>query len=68
MGHCVYVDVGIDGCGLFICLFGCFLRQCYPVYPGHLGTHSVDQAGLELRNLPVSASQILGLKACIATA
>jgi hypothetical protein len=30
------------------------------------GTHSVDQAGLELRNPPASASQVLGLKACIA--
>jgi hypothetical protein len=28
------------------------------------GTHSVDQAGLELRNLPASASQVLGLKEC----
>ena len=27
------------------------------------GTHSVDQAGLELRNPPVSASRVLGLKA-----
>jgi hypothetical protein len=27
------------------------------------GTHFVDQAGLELRNLPASASQVLGLKA-----
>jgi hypothetical protein len=32
------------------------------------GTHSVDQAGLELRNLPASASQVLGLKACTTTA
>jgi hypothetical protein len=32
------------------------------------GTHFVDQAGLELRNLPVSASQLLGLKACATTA
>jgi hypothetical protein len=31
--------------------------------PGHPGTHSVDQAGLELRNLPASVSQMLGLKA-----
>jgi hypothetical protein len=31
-------------------------------------THSVDQAGLELRNLPASASQVLGLKACTITA
>jgi hypothetical protein len=32
--------------------------------PGCPGTHSVDQAGLELRNLPASASQVLGLKTC----
>jgi hypothetical protein len=32
---------------------------CSPVCPG---THSVDQAGLELRNPPASASQVLGLK------
>ena len=31
------------------------------------GTHVVDQAGLELRNLPASASQVLGLKACATT-
>ena len=28
------------------------------------GTHSVDQAGLELRNPPASAYQVLGSKAC----
>ena len=28
------------------------------------GIHSVDQAGLELRDSPASASQVLGLKAC----
>jgi hypothetical protein len=28
------------------------------------GTHSVDQAGLKLRNPPASASQVLGLKEC----
>jgi hypothetical protein len=31
--------------------------------PGCPGTHSVDQAGLELRNPLASASQVLGLKA-----
>jgi hypothetical protein len=36
--------------------------------PGCPRTHSVDQAGLELRNLPASASQVLGLKACTTTA
>jgi hypothetical protein len=36
--------------------------------PGCPGTHSVDQAGLELRNPPASASQLLGLKAYATTA
>jgi hypothetical protein len=36
--------------------------------PGSPGTHSVDQAGLELRNPPASASQLLGLKVCTTTA
>jgi hypothetical protein len=31
------------------------------------GTHSVDQAGLKLRNPPASASQVLGLKVCATT-
>jgi hypothetical protein len=31
------------------------------------GTHSIDQAGLELRNPPASASRVLGLKACPTT-
>jgi hypothetical protein len=31
------------------------------------GSHFVDQAGLKLRNLPASASQVLGLKACATT-
>jgi hypothetical protein len=35
--------------------------------PGCPGTHSVDQAVLELRNLPASASQVLGLKAWATT-
>jgi hypothetical protein len=35
--------------------------------PGCPGTHFVDQAGLELRNHPASASPVLGLKACTTT-
>jgi hypothetical protein len=35
--------------------------------PGCPGTHSVDQAGRELRNPPASASRVLGLKACATT-
>jgi hypothetical protein len=58
---------------LFVC-FCCFLFVCLfwdrvPLYsPGCPGTHSVDQAGLELRNPPASASQVLGWKACATTA
>ena len=36
--------------------------------PGCPGTHFVDQAGLELRNPPASASEVLGLKVCATTA
>jgi hypothetical protein len=35
--------------------------------PGCPGTHFVDQAGLELRDPPASASRVLGLKACTTT-
>jgi hypothetical protein len=34
---------------------------------GFPGAHFVDQAGLQLRNPPASASQVLGLKACATT-
>ena len=41
-----------------------FFRDRVSLYsPGCPGTHFVDQAGLEPRNLPASASQVLGLKA-----
>jgi hypothetical protein len=53
--------------GLFVCLF--VFRDRVSLYsPGCPGTHSEDQAGLELRNPPASASQVLGLKACATTA
>jgi hypothetical protein len=35
--------------------------------PGCPGTHFVDQADLELRNSPASASRVLGLKVCATT-
>jgi hypothetical protein len=45
--------------------FGLVFQDRVSLYsPGCPGTHSVDQAGLELRNLPASASQVLGLKVC----
>jgi hypothetical protein len=34
---------------------------------GYPGTHSVEHAVLELRNLPASAFQVLGLKVCATT-
>jgi hypothetical protein len=42
----------------------CFFETGFLYSPGCPGTHFVDQAGLELRNPPASASRVLGLKAC----
>jgi hypothetical protein len=55
----------------FVCLFVCllvFLDRVSLYSPSCPGTHFVDQAGLELRNPPASASQVLGLKVCATTA
>jgi hypothetical protein len=54
---------------LFCFVLFCFVfRDRVSLYsPGCPGTHSVDQAGLELRNPPASASRVLGLKACATT-
>jgi hypothetical protein len=51
---------------LFCFVLFCFVfRDRVSLYsPGCPGTHSVDQAGLELRNPPASASRVMGLKAC----
>jgi hypothetical protein len=59
---------------LFVCLLVCliwvffFQDKVSLCNPGCPGTPSVDQAGLELRNLPASASQVLGLEGCATTA
>jgi hypothetical protein len=65
------VDSSIDGfiffylfIYLFIYLFLVFRDRVSLCSPGCPGTHFVDQAGLELRNPPASASQVLGLKTC----
>jgi hypothetical protein len=50
----------------FVCLF-VFQDRVSLYSPGCPGTHFVDQAGLELRNLPASASRVLGLKVCTTT-
>jgi hypothetical protein len=52
----------------FVCLFVCFPDRVSLYSPGCPGTHFVDQAGLELRNLPAFASRVLGLKAYATTA
>jgi hypothetical protein len=49
---------------LFIYLFILVFRDRVSLYrPGCPGSHFVDQAGLKFRNLPASASRVLGLKA-----
>ena len=50
---------------LLLLLF--FLRQSFSVYPWLSWNSLCRQAGLELRNPPASASQVLGLKACATT-
>jgi hypothetical protein len=51
-----------------ICLFLVFRDSVSLCSPGCPGTHSVVRAGLELRNPPASASQVLGLNVCATTA
>jgi hypothetical protein len=58
-----FVCVCFVFCFLFIFVF-CFLDRVSLCSPDCPGTHSIDQVGHELRDLPASASQVLGLKAC----
>jgi hypothetical protein len=51
----------------FFFVFLAFRDRASLYSPGCPGPHSVDQAGLELRNPPASASRVLGLKACATT-
>jgi hypothetical protein len=51
----------------FLFCFDFFQDKISLCSPGCPGTNSVDHAGLEFRNLPASASQVLGLKACATT-
>jgi hypothetical protein len=48
-------------CSYFFFFFRDRVSLCIPGCPG---ARFVDQAGLELRNLPASASRVLGLKVC----
>jgi hypothetical protein len=58
--------VVVESFGKFFCFCFCgfFQDRVSLCSSGCPGTHSVDQAGLELRNPPASASQVLGLKVC----
>jgi hypothetical protein len=56
-----FVILGLDNQFFFFLVLQDRVSLCSPGCPG---THSVDQAGLELRDLPASAFWVLGLKAC----
>ena len=59
---CVWFFVCLFLFGFFVVFF--FSRGRVSLYsPSCPVTHSVDQAGFELRNPPASASRVLGLKA-----
>jgi hypothetical protein len=59
---CLSVFSCISSRVLLFFFFG-FSRQDFSLYSsGGPGTHSVDQAGLELRNLPTSSSQVQEIK------
>ena len=67
-------DPQLTRCSFFFFFFFFFFwvflvfRDRVSLYsPGCPGAHFVDQAGLELRNPPASASRVLGLKACATT-
>jgi hypothetical protein len=65
---CNFIVVGFFVClFVFVFVFLVFRDRVFLCSPGCPGTHFVDQAGLELRNLPASASRVLGLKACATT-
>jgi hypothetical protein len=70
---CIYVCLCVQKLIVFVCLclfvwFGLVFQDRVSLCsPGCPGTHSVDQAGFELRNPPASASRMLGLKACATT-
>ena len=61
-GHSLHIFFFFLFLFVFVFVFRDRVSLCSPGCPG---THFVDQAGLELRNPPASASRVLGLKACI---
>jgi hypothetical protein len=65
MGWWLAFKLSVHFC-LFVCLF--FRDRVSLCSSGCPGTHFIDQAGLELRNPPICASQVLVLKASSTTA
>jgi hypothetical protein len=64
--YCIFLQLFVLFCFVLFCfVFRDRISLCSPGCPG---THFVDQPGLKLRNPLVSASQVLGLKACATTA
>jgi hypothetical protein len=61
---CFFFSVPSMTFGWLVLVFRDRVSLCSPGCPG---THSVDQAVLELRDWPTSASQVLGLKVCAPT-
>jgi hypothetical protein len=59
---------GVTSSSFFFFFFLFFRGRACLCSPGCPGTHSVDQAGLELRNLHASASKVLALKEYATTA
>jgi hypothetical protein len=67
-GISAFVRIKIEGFFFFFFLLSVFRDRVSLYSPGCPGTHFVDQAGLELRNPPASASRVLGLKVYATTA
>ena len=49
---------------MYLFIYFLFLRLGFVCSLGCPGTYSVDQAGLKLRDLPASGSEVLALKVC----
>lgn len=60
--HLIKTKTELEHCTIFF-----FRDRVSLCSSGCPGTHFVDQTGLKLRNLPASASQVLGLKVCATT-
>jgi hypothetical protein len=61
------VPLKLTWISLFFFFFMVFRDRVSLYSPGCPGAHFVDQAGLELRNPPASASRVLELKVCATT-